>query len=63
MPPVPMATTSTTHERARDDIAVIPGPGALANVSIFDALTTQLLGNFPAFSGFLGGAFIGSVGR
>ncbi|MBI1913589.1 MAG: FG-GAP repeat protein [Planctomycetes bacterium] len=47
----------------RADIAVVPGPVQLSNVSIFDALTTQLLGNFPSFAGFMGGAFIGSVGR
>src|SRR5438105_2735251 len=28
MPPVPMATTSTTHERARDDVTVIETPAS-----------------------------------
>jgi streptogramin lyase len=47
----------------RDDIAVGPGFGMMANVLIFDAQTALQLGSIQAFPGFLGGISVGSVGR
>jgi len=59
---VRVASLDFNHD-GRDDVAVGPGPGLLADFLIFDTQTGMQLGTIQAFPGFLGGISLGRAGR